>query len=46
MIDYLKKTGFLDDPQSAHKPCHGTVTALLNVTDDIYEALENSEITF
>ena len=46
MIDYLKKTGFLDDLQSAYKPCHGTVTALLNVTDDIYEALENSEITF
>ena len=46
MVDYLKKTNFLDNLQSAYKPCHSTITALLNVTDDIYEALENSEITF
>jgi exonuclease III len=46
MVDYLKETGFLDNLQSAYKPCHSTITALLNVTDDIYEALENSEITF
>ena len=46
MIDYLRNTGYLDNLQSAYKEAHGTTTALLNVTDDIYEALENSELTF
>lgn len=46
MVDYLKRTGYLDNLQSAYKPCHSTITALLNVTDDIYEALEDSELTF
>ena len=46
MVDYLKSTGFLDNLQSAYKPSHSTITALLKVTDDIYEALENSELTF
>ena len=46
MIEYLKNTGFLDNLQSAYKPCHSTVTALLKVTSDIYEALENCELTF
>ena len=46
MIDYLKRTGYLDDLQSAYRQSHSTVTALLNVTDDIYDALENSEVTF
>ena len=32
--------------QSAYKPCHSTVTALLKVTNDIYEALEDCELTF
>ena len=46
MIDYLKRTGYLDNLQSAYKQSHSTITALLNVTGDIYEALENSELTF
>ena len=46
MLEYLKNTGFLDNLQSAYKQSHSTITALLNVTDDIYEALENSELTF
>ena len=46
MIQYLKNTGYLDNLQSAYKQGHSTTTALLNVTDDIYEALENSELTF
>lgn len=46
MIDYLRNTGYLDNLQSAYKQAHSTTTALLSVTDDIYEALENSELTF
>ena len=46
MIDYLRNSGYLDNLQSAYKQSHSTITALLNVTDDIYEALENSELTF
>ena len=46
MVDYLKQTGYLDNLQSAYKQSHSTITALLNVSDDIYEALENSELTF
>ena len=32
--------------QSAYKVSHSTITALLSVTDDIYECLENSELVF
>lgn len=46
MINFLKETNYFDDLQSAYKNSHGTVTALLNVTDDIYECLEDSEIVF
>ena len=46
MIEYLKETNYFDNLQSAYKPSHSTVTALLNVTDDIYECLENSELVF
>ena len=46
MVEYLKNTGYLDNLQSAYKQSHSTITALLNVTDDIYEALEDSELTF
>ena len=46
MIEYLKETNYFDKLQSAYKPNHSTVTALLNVSDDIYECLENSELVF
>ena len=46
MIEFLKDTHYFDNLQSAYKPSHSTVTALLNVTDDIYECLENSELVF
>ena len=46
MIEYLKDTNYFDNLQSAYKPSHSTITALLNVTDDIYECLENSELVF
>ena len=32
--------------QSAYRGSHSTITALLNVTDDIYECLDNSELVF
>ena len=46
MIEYLKDTNYFDSLQSAYKQSHSTITALLNVTDDIYDALENSELVF
>ena len=46
MLEYLKDTNYFDNLQSAYKPSHSTTTALLNVTDDIYECLENSELVF
>ena len=46
MIEYLKETNYFDNLQSAYKHSHSTITALLNVTDDIYECLENSELVF
>ena len=45
MINYLKEKCLLDEYQSAYKHGHGTLTALLNITDDIYDAFENSEVT-
>ena len=46
IIEYLKETNYFDNLQSAYKHLHSTVTALVNVTDDIYECLENSELVF
>ena len=46
MIEHLKNTNYFDNLQSAYKFNHSTITALLSVTDDIYEALENSELVF
>ena len=45
MVEYLKSNGLLDKHQSAYKQNHSTLTALLNITDDIYDALENTEVT-
>ena len=46
MVEYLKAKRLLDNYQSAYKSNHSTLTALLNITDDIYDALENSQVTF
>ena len=46
VIQYLKDTNYFDNLQSAYKHYHRTITALLNVTEDIYECLENSELVF
>ena len=46
LIAYLRNSGYLDNLQSAYKQSHSTTTALLGVSDDIYEALENTELTF
>ena len=46
IIQYLKDTNYFDNLQSAYKHSHSTITALLSVTDDIYECLENSELVF
>lgn len=35
----------MDELQSAYKKCHSTTTALINIVDDIYKAIDNSEIT-
>ena len=45
MIKYLHEVKLQDIYQSAYKPNHSTVTALLNITDDIYNALDDSELT-
>ena len=46
MIEFLKDSHYFDKLQSAYKVSHSTTTALLNVTDDIYECLENSDLVF
>ena len=45
MIEHLKSKMLLDKHQSAYKRNHSTLTALLNICDDIYDALENTEVT-
>ena len=45
MVDHLKAKMLLDNYQSAYKQNHSTLTALLNITEDIYDALEDSEVT-
>ena len=46
MINFLRNTQYFDNLQSAYKNNHSTITALLNVVDDIYDALEDSQLTF
>ena len=45
IVAYLIEHNFLDPYQSAYRRNHGTQTALLKLTEDIYDALDNSEIT-
>ena len=44
MVEYLKSKMLLDKNQSAYKQNHSTLTALLTITDDIYDALDNTEV--
>ena len=41
---YLEENNMLDDFQSAYKKHFSTTTALLDITDNIYKALDTSEI--
>ena len=45
IVQYLQLHGLLDDYQSAYRAGHSTTTALLEVTDNIYKALDNALIT-
>ena len=45
MKTYLISNGLLDKFQSAYRQKHSTSTALIDITDNIYKALDNSEIT-
>ena len=45
IIMYLIKHDLLDPNQSAYKKNHGTQTALLKLCEDIYDAIDDSEIT-
>ena len=44
MIEYLHRKSLQDRNQSAYKANHSTTTALLKITDDIYNALDDSEL--
>ena len=46
MCDFFKGDHQLDGLQSAYKKFHSTSTALLNINDDIYKALDKSLVTF
>ena len=45
MCEFFKGDNDLDKLQSAYKKFHSTNTALLNITDDIYQSLDKSQIT-
>ena len=45
MCDFFKGDNELDKLQSAYKKYHSTNTALLNITDDIYQSMDKSKIT-
>ena len=45
MKTYLIQNNLLDKFQSAYREQHSTTTALIEITDNIYKSLDNSEIT-
>tara|TARA_B110000196_G_scaffold315326_1_gene324761 strand:- start:511 stop:1359 length:849 start_codon:yes stop_codon:yes gene_type:complete len=45
MCDFFKGDNELDKLQSAYKKFHSTNTALLNISDDIYQSMDKSQIT-
>ena len=44
MSEFLKEHKLLDKLQSAYRNSHSTTTALLTVTDDIFKAIDESEV--
>ena len=45
IVAYLQKHCLLDPYQSAYKMNHSTMTALLKITDDILDAIDDSDIS-
>lgn len=45
MTDYLKENSLLDELQSAYKPKHSTMTALLKISEDIRQAMDDKKLT-
>ena len=45
MKSYLINNNYLDKFQSAYRQKHSPITALLDITDNIYKSLDESEIT-
>ena len=45
ITQYLQLHGLLDQHQSAYRSAQGTITALLDVTDNIYLAMDNALVT-
>ena len=45
MCDFFKGDMSLDKLQSAYKKFHSTQTALVNISDDIYQAMDKSQVT-
>ena len=45
IVFYLTTHDLLDPNQSAYKKNHSTQTALLKLTEDIYDAIDDSEVT-
>ena len=45
ILAYLIKHALLDTCQSAYKPHHGCITALIKVVDDILDGIDDSEAT-
>ena len=46
MCGHFETDSELDNYQSAYKKFNSTTTALLNITDDVYKAMDKSEVTF
>ena len=42
---YLNKFGLFDPNQFAYKANHGCTTALIKITDDILDSIDDSEVT-
>ena len=45
IVAYLTKNSLFDPNQSAYKANHGCITALLKITDDILDSIDDSEVS-